>query len=64
MKTYPPGLRNHRLLRVWAAPGPQKPFQKGEGAATQPFGMVSGAPEAVQNSKVNDFWVPEIGFHN
>ena len=42
------------MLRVWKAP---ETTPKGGALCAPPFGMVTGAPRAVQTPKVYDFWV-------
>ncbi len=44
------------MLEVWTAPGASETTQQG---GALPFGVLSGAPGAVQTPKVDDFWVPE-----
>ncbi len=58
MKTYFSGTQTSQICGVWTAPGAPETTPKGGALRTQPFGMVSGTPGAVQTPKIDDFWVP------
>ena len=46
------------MLGVWPAPGTPETAPKGGARSAPPFGMVSGAPGAVQSPNIDAFWVP------
>ncbi len=59
MKTYSPGTQKSWILGVPTAPGASEATPKGGARSAPPFGVVSGAPGAVQIAKIDDFWVLE-----
>ncbi len=63
MKTCVSGAQQSSILGVWTAPGAPEATPKGGALRAPPFGVVYGAPGAVQTPKTNDFWVPEF-FHD
>ncbi len=58
MDTYFSGTQKSWIFGVWTAPGAPETIPKGGVLRAQPFGVVSGAPGAVQTPKIDDFWVP------
>ncbi len=62
MKTY--FFWNPEIINSGGLDGPGAPetTPKGRVLRTPPFGMISGAPGAVQTSRIEDFWVPEQVF--
>ncbi len=65
MKTYPPRTQESSILGVWTASGAPKTIPKGGVRSPPPFGMVSGAPGAIQTRKIDDFWVlGVVGLHD
>ncbi len=59
METYFPKTQKSLVLGVWTAPGVPETTPKGGALGAPPFEVVSGAPGAVQTSKIYDFWVQE-----
>ncbi len=59
MYTYFSGTQKSRFVGVWTTPGAAQTTPKGGALRAPPFGVVSGAPRAVQTPKIYDFWVPE-----
>ena len=58
MKTYSSGTHKSSILGVWTAPGASETTPKGGALRASPFGVVVGAPGAVQTPKIDDLWVP------
>ncbi len=54
-----PGTQQASILGVWTAPGAPETTPKGGARSAPPFGVVYGAPGAVQTPKIYDLWVPE-----
>ncbi len=46
------------------APGAPETTPKGGARSTSLFGMVSGAPGAVQTPNIDDFWSWGVGIHD
>ncbi len=64
MRTYFSGTQKSSNLGVWTVPGVPESTPKGGALRAPPFGVLSGAPRAVQTVKIDDFWVPaKTGFH-
>ncbi len=59
MKTYFAGAQTSSILGVWTAPGAPETTPKGGARSAPRFGVVYGAPGAVQIPKIYDFWVAE-----
>ncbi len=59
MKTYFSGTQKSSVSVVWTALADPETTPKGWERSAPPFGLVSGAPGAVQTPKIYDFWVTE-----
>ncbi len=59
MKYYVSGTQTSSIFGVWTAPGAPETTPKGGVLRAPPFGVVSGAPGAVQTQNNDDFWVLE-----
>ncbi len=62
METYFCGTWKSSIFGVWTAPGAPEVTPKGVALGAPPFGVVSGAPGAVQTPKIYDFSNSEKSF--
>ncbi len=53
------GTQKSSMFGAGTAPGVPENTTKGGARSAPPFGVVSGAPGAVQTTNIDDFWVPE-----
>ncbi len=59
MKNYVSWTQKSSIVGGLDDPGGPRNHSKGRGALALPFGVIYGAPGAVQTPKIDDFWVKE-----